>query len=488
MSEAGVVAPEVADPDPDRVDIVTVGVDVGSSTSHLLFSQVHMRRLADRLSSRYVVVERTTLWSSPILLTPFGDDGLIDAGALGEFVADAYERAGVHPDEVDSGAVILTGEALHRANAGAIAQQLAGDTGRFVCASAGHHLEAVLAAHGSGAVGRSVGAPASLHADIGGGTTKLAVVAGGRVEATAAVAVGGRLVAYDADRRITRLEPTVGPLLGRLGLSLTPGDRLSGDDERRVAGALADVLAGVLAGDPAPARDTGLLLTEPLAGLPAGRTLTVSGGVAEYLSGAGGPPGFGDLAGELARAVADRLAAGGWRTEVLAPAIRATVVGASQFSVQVSGSTIGADERVLPLRNLPIVHVPLPADGALSREGLAADIGAAVRRRLEGVPRGELPGLHLEWSGDPSHQRLHAAASAVHDVWVDAGRPEPLVVVFDQDVAASFARVVRALPSPPAAMVVLDGLELGELDYLDVGRVIRPAGVVPVVVKSLLFA
>ncbi len=474
--------------DPDRVEIVTVGVDVGSSTSHLLFSRVRLQRLADRLSSRYVVVERTSLWSSPILLTPFTDDGLIDAGALGAFVAGAYRQAGVDPDAVDSGAVILTGEALRKANARAIAQRLAADTGRFVCATAGHHLEAVLAAHGSGAVARSKGAAPWVHVDVGGGTTKLAVVADGRVSATAALAVGGRLVVYDGERRVTRVESAIGPLLRRLGLAVAPGQVLSEQDERRLAEALAGALADLLDGNPATAESAGLLLTEALAELPACRAVTVSGGVAEYL-GPEDTPLFGDLAPALARALRDRLQADGRRVRVLGPAIRATVVGASQFSVQVSGSTIGADEEVLPLHNVPIVHVPMAAGGGGGdAESLAEAISSAVERRQQGLDSRVLPGLHLAWSGEPSHRRLLAAAQAVHQVWHGAGGPQPLVVVFDGDVAASFARVMRSLPGAPPAMVVLDGLDLVELDYLDIGRVIRPAGVVPVIVKSLLFS
>jgi ethanolamine utilization protein EutA len=485
VTGAAVAVPLLQD-DPDRVEIVTVGVDVGSSTSHLLFSRVRMQRLADRLSSRYVVVERTPLWSSPILLTPFDDDGLIDADALAAFVASAYRQAGIHPETVDSGAVILTGEALRRANASAIAQRLASDTGRFVCASAGHHLEAVLAAHGSGAVAMSRTRGPLLHLDIGGGTTKLAVVEGGRVRATAAVAVGGRLVAYDERRRITRAEPTLAGLLGGLGVALGRGDVLTEDAERRLADALAAVLAGVVAGDPGAARDTGLLLTEPLPEVAGCGPLTVSGGVAEYLTGT--PPGrFGDLAPALAAAVRRRLTDAGRPLEVLGAGIRATVVGASQFSVQVSGNTIGADEDVLPLRNLPVVHVAMGEGDDPGGERLAADIDAAAGRRQQGVEEQSLPALHLGWSGEPSYRRLLAAANAVARAWGSAGRPQPLVVVFDRDVAASFARVMRSLPGISGPMVILDGLDLGDLDYLDVGRVIRPAGVVPVVVKSLMF-
>ncbi len=472
--------------DVDRVEILTVGIDIGSSTSHLLFSRVRLQRLATDLSSRYVVVERVVLWRSSIVLTPYRRDGLIDAEALGDFVTGAYRAAGIRASAVDSGAVILTGEALRRRNARAIAEELATTSGDFVCASAGHHLEAVLSAHGSGAVAGSRDGGSGVHIDIGGGTTKLAVLRDGQVLATAAVAVGGRLVAYDEHRRVTRAETTVRPVLDWLGLPLRVGDMLSEEDERRVTATLADVLAAVIDGtDDAPCKAP-LLLTTPLPAPITGSTITFSGGVAEYMAGREGRH-FGDLAPSLADAVARRMEEAGHRIIALDAGIRATVTGASQFSVQVSGSTIGADAGLLPLRNLPIVTPGVVWDEDIDAERVAATITESVRRRQAGVDTLAFPGLGLAWSGNPSYPRLLATAKAVSRAWTDGGRLQPLVVVFDRDVAASFARVIRSLPDAPPALVVLDGLELGELDYIDIGKPLQPAGVVPVVVKSLLF-
>jgi len=136
----------------ENVELVTVGIDIGSSTSHLMFASVRLQRKTQALSSQFVVVERRILWKSPILITPFLADGTIDAGRLGKFVARCHEDADLAPGDIDTGAVILTGEAIKRTNARAIADRVAADSGRFVCASAGHHLESALAAHGSGAV------------------------------------------------------------------------------------------------------------------------------------------------------------------------------------------------------------------------------------------------------------------------------------------------------------------------------------------------
>ena len=158
----------------DNVELTTVGVDVGSSTSHLMFSRVHLQRLSEGLSSRFVVVNRQVLWRSPILLTPYLSGNTIDSDALQKFFNGAFKEAKLSREDIDTGAVILTGEALKRENARAIADLFAEESGKFVCASAGHHLEALMAANGSGAVAVSRQENKTiLNIDVGGGTVKL---------------------------------------------------------------------------------------------------------------------------------------------------------------------------------------------------------------------------------------------------------------------------------------------------------------------------
>src|SRR5438876_7385319 len=191
----------------DNVELMTVGIDIGSSTSHLMFARVHLQRLATALSSRFVVVERKILWQSPILLTPYRPDYTIDVDELAGFIGGCYSYSGIAREQVDSGAVVLTGEALKRRNARAIAELFSEEAGKFVCASAGHHMECQMAAHGSGAIALSRGHNATLlNVDIGGGTTKLALTERGRILATCAIAVGGRLIVADGAGRLARIE------------------------------------------------------------------------------------------------------------------------------------------------------------------------------------------------------------------------------------------------------------------------------------------
>ena len=177
----------------DNVALSTVGIDIGSSGTQVIFSRVHLRRLAEDLTSRYYVVARETLFQSAVALTPYQDEQRIDDAELGKVIDDAYEAAGLTPEKIDTGVVILTGEALRRENAQAIAAILSQKGGEFVTATAGHHMEAMLAAYGSGAARVSSDqSKRILNVDIGGGTTKLGLLDNGKVIATAAIHIGGR--------------------------------------------------------------------------------------------------------------------------------------------------------------------------------------------------------------------------------------------------------------------------------------------------------
>ena len=105
----------------DVIVLTSVGVDIGSSTTHLAFSRIKL----ERLDSRYIVSEREVIHRSQIMLTPYLDDESIDAAALQSFFAREYAAAGLAPSTIDTGALVLTGVAVRRRNARAIAELFA---------------------------------------------------------------------------------------------------------------------------------------------------------------------------------------------------------------------------------------------------------------------------------------------------------------------------------------------------------------------------
>src|SRR5499425_3690209 len=250
----------------DHVTLVTVGIDIGSAGTQVIFSRIKLRRYGEDLTSRYYVVSRETLYQSPVALTPYQSEERIADAPLGAIIDAAYAAANLAPGDVDTGAVILTGEALRRENAETIADVLSRQGGEFVCAAAGHHMEAMLAGYGSGAARVSSDAHQRiLNIDIGGGTTKLAVVDHGRVVATAAVHIGGRLQVVDTDGRIVRLDPAGQHHAKRAGFVWNRGDRVTAADMDKVAGAMADALIAAITARPLPHDIAHLYLTDPIA-------------------------------------------------------------------------------------------------------------------------------------------------------------------------------------------------------------------------------
>lgn len=477
--------------DVENVELTTVGIDIGSSTSHLMFAQVHLQRLAQGLSSRFVVVNRKVLWRSPVLLTPYLPDNSIDAEFLGDFVRDCYAQAGFERSAVDSGAVVLTGEALKRSNARAIADLFAAEAGTFVCASAGHHLEAVMAAHGSGAVAESrEHSGVRLHVDIGGGTAKLAVISNGQVLGTAAVAVGGRLVALDG-REVVRVEGPALDVARVAGVPLVLGEKLTEDDEDALVRAFAAILLSCINGGGIPAgfpADLLLVDDRPVGVVP--EVVSFSGGVGEYLYERESQT-FGDIALPLAAQIREALTDGRlpMRLADSRHHIRATVIGASQFSVQVSGNTVTLSRtEVLPLRNLPVLFPHVSLAGDIDAARIAEAIVSAARRF--DVADGATPvAVALEWEGDPEYRRLRSLAEGVAAGLAAQRRAgQPVVVLLDGDVAQTLGRLLVRELDVREPVVCLDGVRLEEFDYVDIGELIKPSDVVPLVIKSLLFA
>jgi len=473
----------------EHIELVTVGIDIGSSTSHLIFAKVHLQRRTQGLSSRYEVIKREILWQSPIRFTPFSDNGLIDADSLNDFIEHAYFDAGLHKHDVDSGAVILTGEAIKRSNAKAIDELFAQQAGKFVCATAGHRLECVLAAHGSGAVERSKRLRKKvLHVDIGGGTTKFALIDAGKIVSIAACAVGGRLMAADDAGHWTRCDDSIHVVADDLGISFRHVSELKDAEREMIVERLAAVLVAMIARASSDPLTEQLLLTEPLLWPVIPEEMSYSGGVSEFIYGRQTQP-LGDLAFDLASELIKKMRANPDLPVMIEAqhGIRATVIGASQFTVQVSGKTIFADSLdFLPLRNVPVVHPNID----LSVERIDVDIISAEiikACRMRDIDRDSQVALSFAWNGNPSYQRLKAIADAIDLALCRPDRIAPLVIVIDGDVGRLLGRILNQELNKGKYVLSLDGVVLSDLDFIDVGELINPPGVIPLVIKSLVF-
>ena len=436
-------------------DLLSVGLDVGTTSTQMVVSRLTIENRAGAFSvPEMKIAGREILYKSPVYFTPLLGIDRVDGVALRQIVEAEYERAGIRREDVDTGAVIITGETSRKENARAVVAALSDFAGDFVVATAGPDLESVLAAKGAGAVAFSEKTgKAVLHFDIGGGTSNLALIEDGHITATACLNVGGRLVKIE-NGKISYLSPVLdGFHHGKIG------DMANEQELTALAESLAQVLemaAGLREADERLEK----LVTQETSGLPPAflsrgqRVISFSGGVADCIEKEQDWRTFGDIGVLLGRAIRkSRLCRGEYMLGE--QTIRATVIGAGCHSAQLSGSTVFYQNICFPLKNLPVVTkaedlCKLDEPGVLAIAGEALDF-AGVRDLAKDLVRAVKLPLYLAATGD---------------------------------MAKALGVQLALALGPEAQILCIDRVRLGDGDYLDVGAPVGPA--LPVVVKTLV--
>jgi ethanolamine utilization protein EutA len=470
-----------------RKELTSVGVDVGSSTSHVVFSKIILEKNDNSRTDKFEIKERSILYTGPIHLTPFKDARNIDFEKLRDLLLRDYQNAGIDVSDIDTGAVIITGETAKKENAEWIVSALAGEAGKFVAATAGPNFEAVLAAYGSGAVTKSANTDKTImNVDIGGGSSNVGVCKEGRVIATTAINVGGRLIAVDDSQHITRLEDT-GKILGKvLGINLELGQILSETDRKKIADALAEALLDCVLQKPFSKITSMLMMAPPLEYEDKIDCITFSGGVAEYFYGSEMRE-FNDLGIDLAGAIREKT--NELKLQVGQPEhkIRATVIGAGNFSLQISGSTTFLSSGLeYPLRNLPVIEPYIS-----TRKPSSTDVKEAIRRALSRFDLIEgIDPLILSFNNSvrPSYENLKEFAVGVVDALPNSIKNQtPIFMCFDADIGNSVGNVIKRETGIKNELLSIDEIRLKEGDFIDIGEPIIEGVVVPVVIKTLVF-
>ena len=409
--------------------------------------------------------------------------------ALGTLIDEAYQAAELHPNDIDTGVVILTGEALRRHNAERITRILSETCGELVCATAGHHMEAMLAAHGSGAVQASYDrGERILNVDIGGGTTKLSVIDNGKVLSTAAIHIGARLLAVDSNNKIERLEPAGQKHAARAGLIWEVRDVVMDEDLDTVAETMASDLITALVD---PTSDVmQMYLTDPISDLEGTDSVVFSGGVAEFFYDREDRD-FGDLGRRLGKILRRRVESGDlpWKLLPDSQGIRSTALGGSEFTAQLSGNTgyISSPEALLPRRNIQVIRPDFEFTEVFDAEKLAT----AIKRHLEMFDVNNADAdivLAFHWEGRPEFGRLEALAEGIRRALAERiSRGKPIYIILDADIALNLGLILHKDFAIDCEVLVVDGLALWDFDYVDLGRMRLPSKTVPVTIKSLVF-
>lgn len=472
----------------EKFTLRSVGIDIGSSTSHLVFSRITLRREGASLSGKYKVAKREVLFRSGIMLTPYLSESLIDIERVKRFIEEAYEEARFTPGEIDTGAVIITGEALKKENAQPIVEYFAHHSGKFICASAGQNHEALLAAYGSGAVDLSKAEQKTvLNIDMGGGTTKFSLVEKGTVTQTASVNVGARLIAFDDGNRVSRIEDAGRILMNEIGYAVDLGMVLEKGQKEELADLMAGVLFEIISQGPSSPLAKRLML-EPsfpdYSGWDRIDCLQFSGGVSEHVYDRD-QTSYGDIGPILGKKMRDRLARlpRGKSLRVPSEGIRATVIGAGEYTIQASGNTSYiSDPSVLPAFGLKVARASLTRD----RSVLETLRQALAKFDLTAPTSGVALALSLE--GPLDYESVRGVAEGVAALCRSSETEKgPLYLAQDLDVAKSLGAILKEELGLDREIIAIDGIEVGDLDYIDIGSPIGNTEVIPVTVKSLMF-
>ncbi len=470
----------------NEIEILSVGVDVGSSTSHLVFSNLVLRRDPRSISRRFNIRQRDIIYEGRIINTPLLDDKTIDIIRLTGFFKKEYKRAGIDPADIKTGAVIVTGESARKKNARQIAEALSSDAGKFVAATAGPNFESLLAAMGSGAAARSKnGRKTILSCDVGGGTSNLAISSNGHILSTSCIAVGGRSLGIDSKGKIWRIDEPAAMVMQDLGLNRKIGGRISRRDTERVAAKFAEVLFEVMTGPATSTLARKLMLTADLDFPSHIDEYAFSGGVAELMY--GGVNNFDDIGHILA----DKIKL--MTPELAAPVIevpnkiRATVIGAGAYSLSISGSSGFSDNTIsFPIRNVPVIRVDVE-HSRLSPEHVIAQVKAAFRRF--DIDEGqEVVALYFNDPVKVFYPQLELFAKSIEQALPNTIKNKlPLILVFEKDIACSVGNVIRRETQLKTNLLSIDELKLKEGDWIDIGQPLVAGQVYPVTVKSLVF-
>ncbi len=489
--------------------LISVGIDVGTTTTQMVFSRLYLNSASGAgTMARPEIAGKEVLYRSRIHFTPLMDRQFIDAEAFSKLVAAEYTDAGCTPAQVDTGAVIITGETARKQNAEAVLDSIAGYAGSLVGATAGPLLEGILAGKGSGAASYSrKWASTVANVDIGGGTSNIAIFQNGLVIDACCLRIGGRLVEIAPQaQQITWIGDPLRQLLNRNNIRLRDGDRADLPALQSVTASMADILLEALNGTNDSGMLSALLTTAPLKQKYPLDAVMFSGGVSRFIYDHAGqcdridlgepdpaaePFCYGDIGPLLGAAVKEAIAVTGWRLVCPAETIRATVLGAGIHSLSLSGSTVYLGRgslTALPLRNVPVIK-PRIGNKMDYSDDLPGSIMELLTRHGDD---GQALAVAIHGPSSPTFRDVGALADALISGlrnYLAAGRT--LIIAVEQDFGLVLGQTVvakmAAMDTKAADLICLDQVALDDGDYLDIGTPLSQAGTVPLVIKTLAF-
>lgn len=468
--------------------LLTVGIDLGTSTTQLVLSELTVENFASAFTvPRISISDKKVIYRSDIIFTPLLNQSEIDAEPIKAFVAEQYRQAGIHKQDIQMGAVIITGETARKSNANNVLRALSGYAGDFVVATAGPDLESIIAGKGAGAQTYSeTKRKPMVNLDIGGGTTNLAVFKDGEVIDTACFDIGGRLIKLDQQQKITYIAPKIQEIINKKGLTLHLGDQATEQNLLPIISELVAVLENSIGlGTQSPFYQL-LVTNHPLRKGEELPIVTFSGGVADCLNTTSTNLfKYGDIGLLLGKYLRKSLIISEKEVLESAETIRATVVGAGSHTAEISGSTIAYREQILPVKNIPILKLA-QEDETLT----VTELGQRIQEKLNWHRIEETPQIALAIRGmsNPTFADIQRYGQGIVEGLASLVAEQiPIIVMVDEDMAKALGHALSAHLPKDYPFICLDSVKVENGDYVDIGLPVAEGAVLPVIVKTLVF-
>ncbi|WP_050590287.1 ethanolamine ammonia-lyase reactivating factor EutA [Enterococcus faecalis] len=467
--------------------LLTVGIDLGTSTTQLVLSELTVENFASAFTvPRISISDKKVIYRSDIIFTPLLNQSEIDAEPIKAFVAEQYRQAGIHKQDIQMGAVIITGETARKSNANNVLRALSGYAGDFVVATAGPDLESIIAGKGAGAQTYSeTKRKPVVNLDIGGGTTNLAVFKDGEVIDTACFDIGGRLIKLDQQQKITYIAPKIQEIINKKGLTLHLGDQATEQNLLPIISELVAVLENSIGlGTQSPFYQL-LVTNHPLRKGEELPIVTFSGGVADCLNTTSTNLfKYGDIGLLLGKYLRKSLIFSEKEVLESAETIRATVVGAGSHTAEISGSTIAYREQILPVKNIPILKLA-QEDETLT----VTELGQRIQEKLNWHRIEETPQIALAIRGmsNPTFADIQRYGQGIVEGLASLVAEQiPIIVMVDEDMAKALGHSLSAHLPKDYPFICLDSVKVENGDYVDIGLPVAEGAVLPVIVKTLV--
>lgn len=477
----------------DKTAILSVGIDVGTSTTQVVFSKLQMDNAGGYFSvPRVAIVDKEVVYKSEVYMTPLKTDVLIDTDALRDIVAAEFRKAGYRPEDTDSGAVIITGESARKENSDAVLKSLSDFAGDFVVSAAGPDMESLIAGKGSGAWQYSMDHHCRVaNLDIGGGTTNVVLFEDGETLARGCLDIGGRLICMNPQGIITKVSPAAAVMAQAAGVSVSVGDRC---DELKLTAVTRQMAAALNAYLGVGTKDIDAILrqikTPGSSDFPVPEKVQAvffSGGVADLIYHESADTwAYGDIGVLLGRAIRESRLFTDFQKMEPGETIRATVVGAGTYTTTISGSTITYSDDIFPLKNIPVIKL----DEELQEACFAGETEPVIRRIQWVLGQNDEEHFILAMPGkrNPGYMEMKRAAASIRQI-MDRVQPpgEPILLVIESDIAKAMGQMIRQQPDLKRQVVAIDSIHVEDGEYVDMGKPMMDGMVIPVVVKTLIF-